>query len=280
MKNILWLLLGILIVTGCDYNTEELETLKAENQRLSGLSGRKDSAIITFIQDFNEIEENLAKVKEKQKIVSMQTNLGNELQEDAKTRIIDDIRLINNLLDENKKKLSSLQKKLKTANLRIDELEKMIERLAKNIEEKDAEIASLKDQLAKLNFSIDSLNAVYVATTEVVAEQKAELNTAWYCYGTFKELKEAGVLTKEGGFVGIGKIEKLREDFNKEYFTKVDITQVNEVKMDCKKAKLVTSHPAGTYKWEGEEGKKIEKITITDREGFWKVSKYLVIVVE
>ena len=85
------------------------------------------------------------------------------------------------------------------------------------------------------------------------------------------------MLTKEGGVVGIGSVNKLNtQGLNLEYFKQVDITQVLEVPIGAKKAKLITSHPAGSYKMDVVEGK-TEKLTITDPNTFWSVSKYLVV---
>ncbi|HNV95212.1 MAG TPA: hypothetical protein PKG63_01960, partial [Bacteroidales bacterium] len=114
---------------------------------------------------------------------------------------------------------------------------------------------------------------------DVIAQKTEELNTAFYVIGSKKELMENKIITKEGGFVGIGKIEKLREDFNKDYFTKIDITSLNEISINASKAKIITSHPNGSYKIE-MNGKKVDKITIIDKKTFWSVSKYLVIVIE
>jgi len=105
------------------------------------------------------------------------------------------------------------------------------------------------------------------------------MNKAWYAFGTSKELITQGVLTKEGGFIGIGKAAKLKDDFNKSYFTQLDITETNSIPLASKKAKLITTHSSNSYKLEGLKGK-IEKLNITNPEEFWATSKYLVIVVE
>ena len=71
----------------------------------------------------------------------------------------------------------------------------------------------------------------------------------------------------------------MKEDFNKTYFTKVDISTTNTISLAAKKAKVITTHPSGSYKIEGADGK-AEKLTIINAEDFWSASKYLVIVVE
>ena len=122
------------------------------------------------------------------------------------------------------------------------------------------------------------MNTNYTIAVEESTQKTEELNTAFYAFGTSKELVKQGVLTKEGGFIGIGKAAKLKDDFNKSYFTKVDITKVLSISILAKKAKLITSHPASSYKFVGEG--KVDKLEITDSKEFWSVSKYLVIVVE
>jgi hypothetical protein len=124
-----------------------------------------------------------------------------------------------------------------------------------------------------------NLNVNYEEATQESAVKTEKLNTAFYAFGTSKELIKNGVLTKEGGFIGIGKIQKMKDDFNKNYFTKVDVSTTNTLVLGAKKAKLITTHPSGSYKIEGADGK-AEKLVITNSEEFWGTSKYLVIVVE
>jgi Txe/YoeB family toxin of Txe-Axe toxin-antitoxin module len=137
----------------------------------------------------------------------------------------------------------------------------------------------LKTQLEKLNVELSEVSMNYVAAQQLLEDKTGKLNTAYYAFGTSKELVKQGVLTKEGGFIGIGKAEKLKDDFNKSYFTKIDISETPSIALACKKAKLITIHPTGSYKFEGPDGK-IEKLIITNPEEFWSASKYLVVEVE
>lgn len=256
----------------------EFQKLSEENQKLKEETAKKEEEINSFIESFNEIQKNLDEIKEREKLVAVNTS-DPELQNSKKQEIADDINLINELLVKNKEKISALNKKLKKANLKIEELEKMIERLTKQLEDKDTEIASLKETLEKANAAYKDLFVEYNARLDEIENQTNKMNTAFYAYGSSKELKEKGVLTKEGGFIGIGKAEKLKDDFNKEYFTQIDIMEVKSIVLACKKAKLITSHPTSSYKFEGPEGK-VEKLVITNPENFWGTSKYLVIVTE
>lgn len=288
MKKILFYLLLVSIFAGCQNtgNNEEIEKLKAENARLQGEAYSRDSTINDYLLSFNQIQENLAVIREKENIITINTKNGTELQSDARDKINNDIQLINELMEKNKKKIASLRKKVKDADLKISEFEKMIAMLNEQLADKDKEIAGLKEQLLALNFTIDKLNAKVdtlieesEGKTQVINKQTEELNTGYYVIGTYKELKEHKILSKSGGFIGIGKTEKVQQDFNHEYFTKIDIRKSTEFPLNAKKAELVTPHSSDSYKLETKD-KKVVKLTVTNPEKFWKASKYLVIKVD
>ena len=265
-------------------NTDELEQkiadLEADKLEANSNLEGKEAIIVDFMGSMNEIEANLAKIKERENIITERFDKGNvEMDDNMKDQIMDDIELINNLLLENKKKMSALNSKLNKSNLKIAELEEMIERLAFQMQEKDAEIADLHTQLAEANKQLMVLFEEYNNRIEELGDQEDIINTAFYCYGSSKELREQGVITKEGGFIGIGKTEKLSDDFNKEYFTQVDITLINEIELMSKKVKVITNHPSDSYKLEGNDDM-VDKLVILDTKAFWASSKYLVMIVE
>jgi len=269
-------------------NTDELERkiaeLEAEQLEASGQLAGKEELIVDFIGSMNEIQENLATIKERENIITARFDNGNmEMNSSIKDEIMGDIDLINSLLLENKEKMAVLKERFrkseKESDLKIAELETMIENLVKQMEVKDGEIAILHTQLAEANKQLMVLFDEYNNRLEELGDQEDKLNAAYYCYGSSKELKEQGVITKKGGFIGLGKTAKLSDDFNKEYFTQIDITLINEIELMSKKVKIITNHPSESYKIEGEEGS-AEKLAILDTEAFWSSSKYLVMVVE
>ncbi len=274
----------ILLFVAC--NNKELEKLKQENAQLLIETNAKDSTINEFFGTLDQIESNLAVVKSKQGIISQSTSQNNEISQDTRQLINDDIQMINDLMEKNKREIASLKNKLKNSNMKIKKLEEMLARYEKQLQDKDVEIEQLKQQLLNLNFtvenlsaSIDTLKNTNRAKEEIISQKVSEINTAYYALGTEKELKENNVITKTGGFIGIGRNQKVQQDFNTEYFKKIDITKVTSIVIGNKKAKLLTSHPTGSYEWE-ESNKKMDKLIITNAKEFWKVSKYLVIVVD
>ncbi|TND09631.1 MAG: hypothetical protein FD123_988 [Bacteroidetes bacterium] len=281
MKKYLLLLLFAPFFFACSNEPKSdpvVDSLNKVNSGLNSKVGEQDSTIEAYLKAFNDIQDNLDEIKQKEKMVNAAAASGDVSSQQDQIKA--DIQAIYDLMAQNKQKLASMSKKLKGANKEIEELKRMIQRLETQLNEKDVEITALKDQLEKLNVELSTI-AMNYQNLEDQSDQKTEkLNSAWYAFGTSKELIKQGVLTKEGGFIGIGKAEKLKADFNKNYFTKVDISKDNEISLGgAKKPHLVTTHPAGSYKWEGPENK-VEKLVITNAEDFWSASKYLVIVVD
>jgi chromosome segregation ATPase len=276
-------------LASCGQHKKEIARMQAAQDSIAQLGTQKDATILEYLGAMNEIQQNLDSIKTIEKIVSVQTAGGVELKADAKRQIIEDIARINELLQKNKELVKSLQGKLRASNLKIAELETMIANLNKQVGEKDAEIVSLKQELENLHVNVASLNQKIETITreseqtikeknQAIQEQTIAINTAYYAFGTKKELEENNVIEKEGGVLGMGKTIKLKKDFNRDYFMKVDIREFNQLPLNTKKAKVVTTHPADSYHLTGT--KTVESLIIDKPEEFWKASKYLLIVVE
>jgi predicted nuclease with TOPRIM domain len=303
MKKLLFVLLipAIFMTAGCNKMKEENARLKAKNDSLLALGYQKDTTVMEFVRAFNDIQSNLDSIKMKENIISQNTNGGSEVQASAKDQITGDINAIYSMLQKNRDMVAMLKSKLKksesglsSANIKIAELEKMIDNLTRSIETKDAEIAELKDQLGKMNIkvqdlgnqvtnlntNVENLSAENKAKQQAIEEKTAALNTAYYVIGTTKELKEKKIIDKSGGFIGIGRSKSVSTDFDKTYFTKVDITNLTELPIYKKKAVLLSNHPAGSYKFQGTDKKTVDKLVILNYNDFWSQSKFLVIVAD
>ncbi len=287
MKKCLIILAIILpFLQSCTDNSE-IKKLQEENNRLQGEITKRDSTVNDMFKSFDNIESNLAEIRAKQMLVGKATGDGtSEVSSDSRDQITNDIQMINDLLEQNKQTIARLKSQMKKSNMKIKHFEEVIAKLQKQIEEKDAEIVELKDKLEKLNFTVTELNAkVETVTqestqkTEVINQQTEELNSVWYVIGTTKELQAKKIITREGGFVGLGKISKLSKEMTDEYFTKIDLRKVTEITIASKSAKILTNHPQSSYELH-KNGKTIDKIIIKDAKRFWNLSKYLVLEVE
>ncbi|MBP3227747.1 MAG: hypothetical protein J6M53_03060 [Bacteroidaceae bacterium] len=181
----------------------------------------------------------------------------------------------------------------------LAEKQQTIETLQRTIEQREATIASQAGQISDLNTSVQQqqsqINDLQESTerqsqqiqqqqtaiaegqrtaaeqSQRIAQQEAEMNTAYYVFGTKSELKKQGILQRG---------DVLRSSsYNRDYFTKIDIRVTKLIKLYSKRAELLTNHPAGSYVLE-RDAQKQYSLRITDPQAFWRTSKHLVIEVK
>ena len=163
-------------------------------------------------------------------------------------------------------------------NLQIEELQNMITHLMDKIQVQEEEIEMLRVELADLDREYVELLEAYQEQTELTFETLQELNRAYWAYGTKSELEDNNVIVREGGFLGMNKKTYLADDINDDYFTQVDITKTDQIQVTGKKVQFITDHPSSAYEIVSNGENHV--IKIKDQKSFWKVSKYLVVVVD
>jgi hypothetical protein len=133
----------------------------------------------------------------------------------------------------------------------------------------------------QLNSKVGVLTEASMAQRKLIENQTDVINTAYYTIGTYKELKAAGIVNKEGGFIGIGRTETITNDFNKEYFTQIDIRETTTIPIEGgrKKVELLSNHSSNSFVYK-QDGESIVAISISNSGEFWKNSKYLVILLD
>jgi flagellar biosynthesis chaperone FliJ len=260
-----------------------LNQMETQKNSLTEKVNARDSVISDWITTFDEIEKNIAMIKEKEKIININSS-NPEISKNKKTQVLEDIKYINTLLEQNKKKIASLNAQLQKSGGTIKVLQKKIGELEASMKQNESEISELKRSLADKNFEVHQLNEQMVVLHDTIAKKDEKISTqtyainkAFYTCGTYKELKAKGLLTKEGGFIGLGKTATLTGNFPDSSFTQIDITQTNSISVTAKSAKLISDHPASSYEFVRDGDKKIKSLEIKDPASFWKVSKYAVV---
>ena len=270
------------------FNEQQAEA-QMVNENLSGIIEHRDSIINELVQTFNEIEEDLNIVREKENLLAQSAD-NPEFPNDMRDRIISEIRQMNTLLEENKAKVIALNKRLKKSGVQITALEDKISNLQESIQQRDSSIQVLKMELvdrdyyvAELNVAIDSLDMEVVdrektilMKEEVISQNEAELDKAFLASGNVKELKEIGIVSKEGGFLGLGKSKVVPADLTDSFFNQISISQTDKIAVNAKKAELISAHPADSYQVVSNDSI-VEYIEITQPEKFWKKTRYAVV---
>lgn len=189
-------------------------------------------------------------------------------------------------MDENRKKITELNRKLKNSAGKNANLEKTIATLSDQLNQKNmeleylnAQLNSLNAQVVQLESNVSILNAENNQQSKVIENETAALRSAYYVIGNSKELRDANIIDREGGLLGIGKTSKLRADFDNTMFTHIDYTQSTTIGVNSK-MKIITSHPTDSYSLvrEGKDKDVVTNISISNPEKFWSASKYLVVI--
>ena len=282
MKKLLMMAcLAAFVLTGCNDGKNNVANNAAQADSLNSIIAQKDSELNDMLGTLNEIEDGLNQINEAEnRVVLLKDGEGATKRQKLK----EDVQFIATRMKQNKELLAKLQKQLANSSIQGDQLKKTIENLQKQLVEKEKQLQALREELdskdihiAALDETINNLNTKTsnltkesCKKTEVINAQDKQLNTAWYVFGTKKELKNQHIM--ENGKVMTG-------NFNKSYFTKVDIREVSEIKLYSKSAKLLTTHPSSSYTLVRDANKQYT-LRITNSQIFWSTSKYLVVLVK
>ena len=258
-------------------DTADIALLKSQMEQMELDAQLKDSIVNESLSFFNEIQENLLAIGVKEESVRQQSG-DTEIANNEREMVLNEIRQINNLRTDNAKKMTQLQDQMMNSGMKIIELEAMVNRLMHQLADKDAEIQSLQKELEQKNKDFARLFDAYQEKDYQIDLMKEDMNTAYYVYGTEKELLKNEVISKNKGFIGIGKKVRLKEDFNENYFTKIDKRSKKDFLISGDKIELISTHPTSSYDLipVGEN----TKLVVKDAKGFWKVSQYLIVVVK
>lgn len=282
MKKLLMMAcLAAFVLTGCNDGKNNAANNAAQSDSLNSIIAQKDSELNDMLGTLNEIEDGLNQINEAENRVVL---LKNGEGATKRQKLKEDVQFIATRMKQNKELLAKLQKQLANSSIQGDQFKKTIENLQKQLVEKEKQLQALREELdskdihiAALDETINNLNTKTSnltkessKKTEVINAQDKQLNTAWYVFGTKKELKNQHIM--ENGKVMTG-------NFNKSYFTKVDIREVSEIKLYSKSAKLLTTHPSSSYTLVRDANKQYT-LRITNSQIFWSTSKYLVVLVK
>ena len=286
MKKLAVLIVCAAVMASCDsFSGGSKNQLKAENDSLLMELTQRNAELDEMMGTFNDISEGFRQINAAESRVDLQRGAVAEGSLNAKQQIASDIEFIRKQMEENKAQIAKLQAQLKNSKYNSTQLKKAVEALTAELNAKQQRIEELQTELASKNIRIQELDAAVrdlsaeketltaenEAKAKTVAEQEKSLNAAWFVFGTKSELKAQKILQS-------GDVLK-SADFNKDYFTQIDIRTTKEIKLYSKRAELLTTHPAGSYELVKDDKGQLT-LKITNPTEFWSVSRYLVIQVK
>ena len=287
MKKLLLLFVCAAMMASCG-NMGKNDSLRTQNDSLNAALAERDAELESIMGAFNEIQEGFRLINEAENRVDL-NNGATEGRSDVQ-KIKDDVRFIVEKLQSNRERIADLEKQVQNSRYASSQLKTTIANLNKELLAKSQQIETLQAELASRNIRIAELDDTVLglsqhvnelvaenkAKTQVVASQDKALNAAWFVFGTTSELKEQKILSKK--FLQKTKVLD-NKDFNKDYFTQIDIRTDRIINLYSKSAELLTTHPAGSYELQ-KDAKGLLVLNITNPNKFWSVSRYLVIEVK
>lgn len=286
MKKSFFLLLSLcslFVFVGCKQNKSSEKDVATIQMRdsLNKIITQRDNEINDMVATLNEIEQGFRDINQAQGRVTVAKDGEGA---NSKQRLRENIQFIQSAMAQNQELIEKLKRQLRESSFNSEELKKTIANLSQQMEEKNREMAALQaeleaknihiaeldQQISGLNQDVANLKQESGEKSQTISQQDKQLNTAWFVFGTKSELKDQRILV-DG--------DVLRANFNKDYFTKIDIRVDKEIKLYSKSAKILTSHPAGSYTLQPDANKQYI-LRITNPQAFWGASRYLVIQVK
>lgn len=252
---------------------------------------KNDSLLIVALQQSNEIAElssSMNAISAKLDEINGSISLGNNDSSLKKQRehLMDQLQAIQNKIAEKQQELDEFQKKYKSALGNTKVLKETITRLNSDIEGYTAKISSYEKVVTEQSNTIQQLNTDLTATQQNLEEkivenaeqqnlinvQDAMLNEGYYIVASKSALKDLGLV--QGGV--FSKTRLTNGTFDVSAFTKVDIREFDEIALNSKDAKILSSAPESSYELVKGVDKKLT-LVIKDKAAFWSQSKFLVI---
>ncbi|MBR1631015.1 MAG: hypothetical protein IJ680_04090 [Paludibacteraceae bacterium] len=282
------LFLLAILLCGCNSVPSDYEVIKAQNDSLRQAKELMEQEVNGFFESVNSIQQSIDKMKQMEGVIDLE-QIGGE-QNDALTKINRDVAYLGQMLQRNRQELQQLQESISRSRLNIKQLEQTVASLNKQLgsqsqtiqtlrselDSRTALIAQMSDTIRTQSDLILELSATSDQQQQTITEQESTItaheqtiSTAWYVFGTRKELKDQGIVAGKS---------VLQNDFNKDYFVKIDTRKTNLIPLYSTRAKILSTHPTTSYQLQKIDGNYV--LQITDAEQFWSISKYLVIEVD
>lgn len=277
MKQFFVLISLVLLLVSCKNETQtEQAIVAAENSadtliqaydKLKKELSIRDSVLAFFTTTMSEVQNNVMLIRKKQA----------GLKKGKKAAVMANLKFIDSVMTRNKELLGKLQQNAMNGQGKSDAYSGFISMLNELVDDKSKQIDALLTDMESMNKDFGNLYERYKEVSEENEAKTRMLSKAWFTSGTEQELLSKGVVTKEGGVLGIGSSRKLSDAFNKSNFEEIDINKFKSIKVQSKKAKIITTHPSDSYTLTQTANETV--VYITQPEKFWNASKFLVVLV-
>lgn len=274
----------LVILLSCSNNAEqealrkEIASLRNENNQLKNNQRKQETSITAYKRSLEEIDFNLKKIALNWALIH-DLEIEGDTEKDVQGRIKNRINFIDNIISNTNLKIQLLDKNLdklrKDSDSKSDEilqLDRSLKNSARTLIEREQEHNQKRQAL---ELEIEDLEKVYQEQKAYTEELRQMLNRAYYYTGSAKDLKAQKIVDNAGGFIGIGKVKILNAQKDISVFNQIEKDKTTQLSISASQIKLITNHPKNSFKIQPVNGS--TKLTIIDKKEFWKAGNYLII---
>jgi hypothetical protein len=270
----------VLALSSCaDIENAEIKRLSEVNKSLEAELESRSQSVESLLQGLEIVQEDMRDISIREGLLEGKTVSEAELARSPQEQIMEDIGLVDGLIQKSRDRIEALEMKVKRSDGKLYEFERVIANLKLDLLDKENDLVIFKENLVAMEENYATLLEDYQAQSILTGMQDIALHRAYFAYGSKDELIEGEVVQKTGGVLGVGKTWELKDDFNKEYFTEVDIRTIDRIPLSSEKVELLSQHPNDAYELV-MENKLVKELRITDADRFWSGSRYLAMMVE
>ncbi len=181
---------------------------------------------------------------------------------------IDQLEKENNIVKDENTQVKEENKVIKEENNKINTENAKIKDENQQVKDENEKV---KDENQKVKNENESVKRDNKIKEQIVNNQDAQLNTAFYVFGNKSELKQHRILSDGDILTNV--------NFDRNYFTKIDIRNFTTLPLQSKNVKIMSKHPSNSYSLL-KDSKGEYTLRITNPTEFWSLTKYLVIKVK
>ncbi len=289
MKSALLAILCALLIAGCS-NKEREEQLQGQLAQVSNMRdslqqslSQRDQYLEEVMKTVTDVYTDLEKtrVKEHKLMPSGTQEHPKVMNANTRQQLLTSVNEIGSALKDNQKKIADLAARLKKAGVESGKLNELIETMKTDIANREQEIAQLKSNVEGLTASVGEKSRIIQVKDSVIGDQTKKMNTVYYIAGTRDELKEKGIITKDGGFLWglLGSTTVLTGSLDTTQFQRLDKTAEQTIHLQGKVDQILPQRSPDSYTESTDQDQKNSDLQIIEPNKFW-ANKYLVVVLD
>lgn len=279
---------ALFLMSSCVENSRKYKDLQARLDSLSTVYTAQNTEMEEMFAELNDISAGMQSLRDAEHLLTLEAEKEGKASTKSKqqlARLKNDVVAITEAIEGYKAQIAKLEKRNKaqsaefkrlitSLNQELDLRAEKINEITTQLAEKNQQLAVKTQEVENLTQNVEALDKANKNQQMTINEQDAAIHQGHYLLGSRKELKEAGVISRQGIFCPpIVSSQAQQADF-----ATLDIREMKNIPLNTKKAKVLSVHPKEAYTLEaGEDGNLVLKIN--DESNFWKQTRYLVVMI-